>query len=175
MAPLPPNSTRRYFLNYTVGGLQHTLQMRTVEAVTDAGAAFALDQFMDILSPALFLVTINNLERANLGSNIRNVIPWTGNLTYGIAPQDDHDRPNFISFVGRSPGGRRVRATVFGWNGPDDANYRYVQGENVQVDNAYAHLNLASGTWIAVDGQEALFHLYGNYGFNAYWQRAVRP
>jgi len=58
MAPLPPNSTKRYYLDYDVASKQHTLIARCDSAVTAAQASTYFDNFLSALSPVLFQWTV---------------------------------------------------------------------------------------------------------------------
>jgi hypothetical protein len=174
MAPLPPTTTKRWFLDYSVGGVDHTLMMRSSANVTAAEAVTAISGFLAQLAPVLYEITVTGFRVAELNSNVTNPVVWTGNATYGSGAAPENSIPNFISFIGRSAGGRRARVFVFGFKLNYPSNYRFEAGENADVDDARAQLDAYANRWLTIDTLDAVWNAYANTGVNAYWQRQIR-
>jgi len=174
MAPLPPNSTARYRVSYTVGGEAHDFQVRHNTVSPSAFGTWAND-FLTALAPTLNAVTISGVELALSGSNIFNPVSVTiVNNTYGSGAGGGSAIPNFINFIGRTSGGRRVRLALFG-NKNDATDYRFLSGENAAIDAAIVELQSDPDIAIGIDGLTPVWYNYANAGVNAYWQRAIRP
>jgi hypothetical protein len=173
MAPLPPNSTARFKVFYTSVGEQHTLQVRSADS--PAAVGLNVDDLFTALSPKLFATVIDEVQFAASGSNVFNSVTTgiEGN-TYGTGAGSITNVPLYIDFVGRSADGRRVRASVFGAN-DTGTDFRYVAGESAAIDAAVAALQAPANHWLTIGGLEPVWKNYANGGFNAYWQRAVRP
>jgi len=173
MAPLPPNNTARFKVFYTTIGHQHTLEIRS--GASPGAVGVIVDQFFTALSAISFLKTIDEVQFAASGSNVFNAVTSgiEGN-TYGVGAGSITDVPVYIDFVGRSSGGRRVRLASFG-HGSVGVDYRYLAGESIPVDAAVSVLQSAGGSLLAIDGLTPIWKAYANGGYNAYWQRAIRP
>lgn len=173
MAPLPPNSTARFKVFYTNIAQQHVMDIRSA----DSPVAFGLnvDDLLNALSGMLLATVIDEVQFAASGSNVFNAVT-TGieGLTYGTGAGTPNLRAAYVNFVGRSSGGRRVRLAVFGVNNVTD-DYRFISGESAFIDNALLALNATANHFICIDGLAPIWKNYANSGFNAYWQRAVRP
>jgi hypothetical protein len=92
---------------------------------------------------------------------------------YGIVGGTVDSVPVALNFIGRSPGGRRVRLELFSYGG-GLSTYRLTSAESTPVLNAIAILNGTAGTFQAIDGLDPVWYPYANVLVNAYWQRAVR-
>jgi len=134
----------------------------------------ALD-FLNALSPALNALVVNTVEFAPSGSSVFNIVT-TGieGSTVGSGAGTGSARANYVDFIGRSSGGRRVRLAVFGLK-IDATDYRFIAGENAAVDAAIVELNTHTGAFLAIDGVAPQWYSYANAGVNAHWQKAVRP
>lgn len=174
LPPLAPSNTARFRINYTVGGEQHDFQVRSTP-VSPTALGVQVDAFLSDLAAALNAVTIDSVEFAANGSNVFNIVT-TGieGQVYGSGAGGGSARANYVDFIGRSSGGRRVRLAVFGLK-VDATDYRFVSGENAAVDNAIVSLNGAVGSFLAIDGVAPQWYSYANAGVNAHWQKAVRP
>lgn len=174
LPPLAPSNTARFRVNYTVGGEQHDFQVRSAP-VSPSALGVQVDTILSALAAVLNQVTIDSIEFAASGSNVFNIVTTgiEGN-TYGSGAGGGSARANYIDFIGRSSGGRRVRLAVFGLK-VDATDYRFVSGENTAVDNTITSLNAAVGSFLAIDGISPQWYSYANAGVNAHWQKAVRP
>lgn len=171
---LPPSNTERFIYNYTVGGESHSGLVRT-DGVSPSAVGVSIDAFLTALAPALNQLTISTVEYAASGSNVFNIVSSgiEGN-TYGSGAGGGSARANYVDFIGRSTGGRRVRHAVFGLK-VDATDYRFVPGENAAVDAAIVYLQATPNTWLSIDNIKPVWYTYANSGVNAHWQKAVRP
>jgi len=173
MAPLPPNSTPRFKVNYTVNGLEHDFQIRS--AASPAAIGLIVDAFLIAITDALYQLTISTVEFAADGSNI--FLPVTtgieGNV-YSTGASAPQDAMWFYGFIGRSTGGRKWHLNVFGARSLG-TNYHFAPGENGDLDAGVVVLASATPDIVAIDGLEVNVYTYINAGVNAYWQREVRP
>lgn len=174
MAPLNPNNTERYKVFYTNSGHQHTTQVRT-DSVSPSSFGAEFDLLMQSISGDLTATVIDEVQFAASGSDIFNAVASgiEGN-TYGSGAGDDRTASQYADFVGRSTGGRRVRLAIFGLVNTSLDN-RFVAGESAAFDAAVALLNATTPQYLAIDGIKGVWKTYTNTGFNAHWQRAVRP
>lgn len=171
---LPASNTERFKFNYSVGGEPHDAQVRT-DGVSPSAVGVSFDAFLTALAPALNLVTISTVEYAAGGSNVFNIVSSgiEGN-TYGSGAGGGSARANYVDFIGRSTGGRRVRTAIFGLK-IDATDYKFLPGENAAVDAAIVYLQATPNTWLSIDNIKPVWYTYANAGVNAHWQKAVRP
>ena len=175
MAPLPPNSTKRYYLDYDVASKQHTLIARCDSAVTAAQASTYFDNFLSALSPVLFQWTVLGMRVSAAGSNISVPASFTGTGLYGTGTGTPADSGGYASWVGRSGAGVRGRVTVFGSTvTATGGNWRAAPGENTTLDAALVELRAPVDFWWAVDALKINFNSYTNNGYNAYWRNHTR-
>jgi hypothetical protein len=173
MAPLSPDNTDRYRFHYTVTSHSHTMEIRSAGGVIIA--ASVVNNLLTALDTDIFSLVIDFVEFAPMGSSIFNpvVSPIDGN-TYGSGAGTTEQVANFINFIARSTGGRRLRLAVFGIIGMG-TDYRFIAGEDALVDDAIASLVFAGGNITCIDGLTPVWKSYANAGRNAYWQKALRP
>jgi len=173
MAPLPVDNTPRYKVFYTVNGVQHTQEWRS--DLSPAAMSVDLDQFWTAIEPELYQTVIDDVQFAASGSNIFNSVtmPFVGS-TYGSGTGVIGTVPYFVSFIGRSSDGRRLRVFFYGANALG-GDYRFVAGENTAVDNTVAALVAAGSDLQTIGGLTPIWKSYANAGASAYWQRNIRP
>jgi len=175
MAPLPPESTPRYKINYSVvGGDFHSAIVRAPAPVSPATFGTWADGFFTALAPEMYGITIGTVDFAPSGSNIFN--PVTSGIegnTYGTGTQPAQAKPYSLSFVGRSPDARRGRLFIFGPKFGDDT-YRFNFGENTAVDAAIDELRAPSGWPMGIGGQELIWKSYANFGVNDHYIKKMR-
>jgi len=174
MAPLPVESTQRFVFDYESGGNGHSIMVRTADSVTPAEAGAALDAFLSALEPNLFAMSITSAVQYLTGSTVS--FPVTTGIegnSYGTGVPSVLEEPQYIDFVGRTTGGRRVRITVFS---PSDlgGNFRVSEGEFASIAAALAVLEGSTGIFIGVDGLDPFWKRYANTGLNSYWERQQR-
>jgi len=173
MAPLPPNSTPRYKIFYTGNGVQHSQEWRS--HLSPLAFTSMVEAFWDAMDPLLFATTIDDVQFAADGSNIFNSVTSgiVGN-TYGSGSTTITNLPNFISFIGRSSDGRRLRVYWYNTNAIG-VDFRFVAGENADIDATIAALVSAAGGIVTIGDLAPVWKSYANAGLNAYWQRNARP
>lgn len=175
MPPLPPESTKRFFLDYTVCTFQHTLLMRVANSVDEAAASTAFDDFLSALSSDLHALSVDGMRVADELSTISLPATYTGTLSFGSGAGTPADTAGFVDFVGRTSGGIRWRVAVFGATGvATGGNWRATPGEVTAFDNARAVINAATDVWLAIDGNKPVLNNYCDTGYNAYWRNKVR-
>ena len=172
MAPLPPNSTPRFKVTYTVNGFEHDFQIRSHASPTALGGI--VDAFLTAIQDSLYLLTIIDLQFAADGSNI--FLPVDGGIAgnaYSIGSAPLQESMWFYGFQGRSAGGRKWHLDVFGARtlGTD---YRLAPAENADVSAGVTSLQSAAPNIIGIDDLAVTVYTYVNCGVNAHWQRAVR-
>jgi len=175
MAPISPDNTQRFFLDYTTCGYQHTLLCRagsTVEA-SDAGGTIAA--FLDAIDAEFRLLTIDGFRSAAPGTNITVPEVWPGAATYGAGAGQAFESAHYMDFVGRGPTGHRVRVAVFGMvNASAGSDYRLTAAENALVSAAIAELTSDAQIFVDIDYEVPIWHAYANVGVNAYWRNKIR-
>jgi hypothetical protein len=80
----------------------------------------------------------------------------------------------FVSFIGRSTGGRRSRIFVFNTALGPDNDYRSASGQNATITAAISALQALAPSLVAVDDFPVIWKTYANQGYNAYYQRKRR-
>lgn len=177
MAALPSNNTGVFYLDYSAGGEDHTLQIRFGDASSPGEAMTVAHNLLTALDAGLTLLTVRGARVRDQGSNVSYAVTWTGDASYGGSAGAHEKAAYYIDFVGRSLGGRRVRIAVFGMGDAFDAtnhDYRYTAAESEIVANAIEQLEAGSAVPVAVDGDVAAWHQYANVGVNAYWRNRIR-
>lgn len=175
MAPLPFNSTSVLFVDYTVCGYQHTIQMRFDGDENVADAMVELDAFLDALGNSIYATVINGARFQAEGQDVTQDVTWTGNPAYGVGAGIPADTAYFYDFIGRSQSGRRVRVSIFGAKHQgQEGLFRLPETADAAFSGALGVLRSAEGTFLAIDGQQPVWKRYVNLGPNAYWRNKVR-
>lgn len=178
MAPLPEDSTARLYLDYTAVGDEHTVQVRYA-TLAEATAAAAIWQALLEANPAAFgsNVTFTGARASAPGTNVSNPVPFDPVTFVGTAVAANQ-APRFLSWAGRTTGGRRVRYYFYGFN-IDNAvpnDFRLSGEENAVYaafqDDLFSLLDETNA--VAIDGLTPVMYNYANVGFNAYWQQEAR-
>lgn len=173
MAPLPPNSTPRFRVHYTNAAKSHTMNIRTNDSPSALGVS--VNVFMLAIAGILLPTTIDLVEFAAQGSNVFNsVVSGIEGAAYGGGVPIASTPATYVNFIGRSSDGRRVRLAAFGIVAPG-GDFRWMPGENASVDSAIDALNHADNHFQAIGGLKPIWKQYANGGFNAYWQKELRP
>lgn len=174
MAPLPPESTARYFLDYSVNAHTHTMEVRASGAHSPASFGSAMTNLLGAIVSLLLPITVLDVRFAASGSTVSNiVVSGIEGAVFGTGTGTVDDVPKELNFVGRSTGGRRVRLGIFGYKGVV-STYRLTNAESSAILNATTILNGTSPYFFAIDGLVGVWKPYANILFNSYWQRKVR-
>ena len=160
LPPLDQANTVRWYLKYQVSRFNHTLQMRTSAAATEADVTDAFNNFLTALSPLLWLSPIISLERSAKGSNVRLPVSTAGlEEAYGTGVPADNVLPWGVNFAGRSLLGRRTHVYVLNVKAPGDNNFTLTSAENATVAAAVNALNTSgAGLWYGIDEVHATFY-----------------
>lgn len=183
MAPLPENNTVRLMIDYTSAGIVHTLMLRFGDSIGSADAATTAAALCADLAP--FVNAGDSFFRARYSdhdSDFSLPIFWTtipGTST-GAGFEEDPESA-FVSVVGRSNAGRRVRWELFtvakiSTDWPLDN--RYSAGESTNADDIIAAFVAATEDATApvraIDKAPVNVYDYLNIAKNGYWQRKQR-
>lgn len=181
MAPLPVNNTGRLFVDYIANGRQHTAQFR-YGGSGEPPASFLEDVDAIIAAAGPFMpldwtfVESRYVPSGGTFSLPAEYVPedMTGTIAVSAA-----EAPAFVSAIGRSLGGRRVRVYFLGagyspaGNEGNASDYRVTTTESAP---ALALVEaLAASELVGIDGFNVGWKSYLNLGYNGYWQREVRP
>lgn len=183
LAPLSPSNTPRYWVDYEANGVQHTMQFRypggALSGPPDTGFLNGITLFLSellTLLPSDF--TIVGARYAPAGSDVTLPTtapssPGTGGGTPAAA-----EVPAYLTFVGRTSAGRKVKVQVYGVSaspaseGGVFSDYRLTAGQSTPVDDAIAALGILGA--VGIDGESINWYTYANCGYGAYWQKKQR-
>jgi hypothetical protein len=175
LPPLPESNTERYWLRYNMDGQEHTLQQRVPTGHPSSAVVSAYDQFLVAMAPSLWQIDIVGLERAVIGSNVRNPVVWTGAVSYGLGAPTDITQATTYSFTGRSNDGRKIRAFLFGAKNIGQDDFRTESTESSDIANAVFVLNGLPNGFLSISGLKPVFHAYANINLNQHWVKELRP
>jgi len=174
MAPLPVTNTRRWKVSYDVGGFAHQFLVRLRDAAVPATVDSEVTTFLSAIGSLFWESEITGVQEAAEGSNL--FFPITSGLvgdSWGSGANSIGNNPLQLNFVGRSPGGRRVRVGLFGYKGVF-SEWKLTGSESTPVQDAVNALNAAGDCFIAIDGLFATWYPYADIGVNDYWVRQSR-
>lgn len=175
MAPISPDNTQRFFVDYTVCTYQHTVLCRAGSTVTAADAGATMAALFAAFDSAIFATTIDGFRSAAPGTNITVPEVWPGAASYGVGAGQPADTANCYDMIGRGPTGHRVRVGLFGAIlSRDGGDYRMSAAEDALVANAIAVLTSDGDIFLDIDYQVPVWKNYINLGPNAYWRNKVR-
>lgn len=168
MPPLPTSNTNRLYLDYTVGGEDHTQIVRYLSPTGQGAAISTLVELWAFLNGTLYQCDITGLRFSVVGSNVTNPLVWPGNATYGVGNPTAGQEMKFFSIVGKSQDGRRVRMEQFGSQVVIPPTWRQAMGVSPSMDSWFDHVQSAhdSGTFCTISGAEGLFNLYYNWKYS---------
>lgn len=173
MAPLSPDNTIRYRVDYTVNGEDHDFQIRS--AGSPSAIDSLVDAFLTAVSGSFYQITVSGFNVAVAGSSI--FLPVSGSIignTYGSGAGVYEQKAWYADYIGRSAGGRRWRLALYG-SRTLGTDFYFAAGENADHTAGIAVLNGASPLVHGIDGQAVSVYPYVNAGVNSHWQRALRP
>lgn len=173
MAPLPPNSTPRFKVYYTNAGTQHVMDVRSHDSPSALGVDIA--DVLTGMGSVLLGTTVDYVEFAADNSNVFNIVV-TGieGTTYGSGSGSIDSPAKYVNFIGRSSDGRRTRLMVLGCTSvPSD--FRWSAGDSAAIDNVIAALNASTNGFVTIGDIKPVWKSYANAGYNAYWQKVIRP
>lgn len=176
MAPLPPESTARAYLDYSDGINQHTMVMRLGPSATLVNINARYDALFSAMSSELYLTTIIGLRVSSDNSNVTNPTPWTGPATYGTGTMPQSNSPRELRFLGRSADGRQGSVSLYGWSGGNPSIYRIFASANAQVEDAIAALDgsYVFDCFLSISTQRQFWKAYASFNYNSYWEKETR-
>lgn len=175
MAALPPESTERWFLDYTVSGVEHTWMCRTATGKSASEASSYFTDVLDLFEGALFEWTVTGLRKSAIGSNVSLPQTWGGDTTYGTGTAvSTIQRAHAFSFTGRDEEGHKIRMFLYGVNAPTEGDYRFDTSESAGVDAVVDYLNSVVGGFITIAGNAAVWNAYANSVIPIFWQKKLR-
>lgn len=176
LTPLSPDNTPRVLIQYTSGGLPHTLDLRVAHGTTKAGA---LSDTNDVIAAMLPCMANSDSVTGALwipeGSNVAQTMPVTvGAGSGGSVSASNEAKTVFISATGRSDDGHKVRWTFFTLLEQDELVFRKLVSATASVFQAlYAEIS-GNTFWRTISGESPAWHSYFNIGLNAHFQRSQR-
>lgn len=176
MPALPPNSTDRWFVDYTVAGHQHTMIFRAAAGTSQSTIATIINDFLTSLGDNVAASGLDAFRFQVAGSDFSIPAVTTGlPATWGTGGGGEQVAASYLSCVGRGGDGRRARITVFGFAHLTSAtNFRAVAAEIPQVSASVGVLNAASPPLVNVGGAAPTWYNYWDCGQNAYWRNKLR-
>jgi hypothetical protein len=177
LTPLPASNTKRYFIGVIADSIQHFMQIRVADTVSDAAAVTNLGNFVTLLLPTCYSSSVfNQLLVAQKGSDIRNPVSGWANQTGAIpGSQPDEDRPYTQCARGRASTGRKVRLFFWGMQITRTASWTFVPTPGSDLEVAVSSLNTAAEYFLAIDGNKPVWVADLTLDFNDHWESAARP
>lgn len=176
MAPLASNLTSRGWLKYTSMGVQHEYMVRLAAGSTSADYIGFFGLLAGILKA--HLPTSDGFISARYsaaGSLVSFPIAWSavaGTLAVSV---EQNAKPQFQSLVGRSADGVRCKHSFYAPYPETDSDYRFSLAAASAFQDWIDLLDETTPAVVSASGQPVIWQEYVNAGFNAYWQRNVRP
>jgi hypothetical protein len=176
MAPLPANSTERWYLDYTVNGDLHHLLMRTPPGASESGVSLVYQGLFDLLDSAnIYQVDVIGMRFSSQGSDVTLPAAYTGTLQFGAGTAVGNDfRAKTFSFTGRDASGHKTKFFVFGAITQAEGDYRLQQGANSAIDAVVLYLNSLTGYFVTIAGLKPIWNHYANIGFHDHWIKRAR-
>lgn len=182
--PLAASATRRYFVDYTSMGIEHTVMFRLNGAPADPGE-FLSDILVAMTGCMLQQDTITTIRLAQIGSDVTFPVGFVNapGLLSNVSAIADDPESVFLSTPFRgAPAGRKGRYDFFfpGNFIPLDANNRFPWGSVGGLANledalqAAADVGSESIQLVDIGNERILFNGYWNRAKSGYWQRRQR-
>lgn len=180
---LPPSNTPRLWVDYVANGLEHTFQFRypgsSSSGPPDAsflnGITLWLSEMLSFL-PSDF--SILGARYAPAGTDVTLPTTAPSSPGTGAGSTSPAERPAFITFVGRTTLGRKVKVQLLSVAvSPAQeegvySDYRQTGAGSASVQDAVDALNLLPA--VGIDGEPITWYDYINLGYSAYWQKQMR-
>lgn len=186
MAPLPQNSTARFFFDYVTGNAatsqEHTVQVRCSNETSPEDAQGAFLDLLNAMGTARFGNgwRVLRVRHQPAGTAFSVPVTLSASLAAFVGTGGAVSPPSEaieLTYQGRSfTSGRRGDLSLYGTVGYSlTTNYRLTPGEASWVGTAVAVLNsVESIVWRAIDGTRLTFYPYANWNYNSYWERKLR-
>lgn len=175
MAPLPPNTTARLYVDYETCTVQHTSVIRYNTGSTWGDAQIEWNDVVEAIDESFYLINILGARVQDAGTDFTYPVTWIQQPTYGTDAGPKNAGANMCNFIGRSNTGHRGGLFLFGYLASVvGAKYRVPEASNAGVAAALVELRAAEGTMCAVDGAPMVWQNYANIGESAYWRNKIR-
>lgn len=175
MAPLADNLTERYWADYEGAAGQHSIMFRFPVGTTLGVAITAIQNILTVMKVFVPTTTLfNRLRHSAAGTNVSFPVTWATIAGTNPAAVPVQGKPQFISWTGRSPDGRRVAYTLHGSSTIADVDYRIDSAQSAETAAVVNALNNDANELVTVSGQRPIVNNYANTGYNAYFQRKQR-
>lgn len=179
LPPLPPESTRRAYIVYTSGGIEHTMTIR-IPAGVSAGT---LDDYLNEVIAAMVPIidttdTVIRVDESAAGSNIRFLLFPVGlNGTKTGNAYNDATRSAFVSITGKGSDGRLTAMSFYSLNASFFVDTRVPLGVvNAEYADFYNAVTQSSTGMQPrnIGGAIVGWKNYFNTAKSGYWQREQR-
>lgn len=176
MAPTNPALLPRVKIRYNTSVGNHSMTLH-VPSTDDAGAAIArvtplINKLVGWLHTSQ---SVYSVEYASAGSSIFNPISSFAGATGTISTTlPTTQKAESLTYVGRTPSGKRARVVFFTDFAGADANYRYTSAESPQVAGDLAMLRASTPPFVAIDGTTPVWKSYADLNHNKHWIRKAR-
>lgn len=175
MPPLPSSNTARLKVFYQNSVTEHSIVARMATA---ADAPDVETLFLAVIGDIGTLFNFTEVTAVQLAADGSDLFFDYGATTllgesWGVDPTSAEHNATGMTFVGRSPLGRRAKFTLFGYSG-SVSSFRLTSSENTGVENAVAALNASSTAFLAIDGGEPLWKSYADIKTNDHWVKKAR-
>lgn len=175
MAPISPDNTQRFWVDYNTCGEDHSLLCRAGSTVTPSDAGGVMAMFLAAFDVQIYLLTVIGFRSAAPGTSITIPQTWPGAASYGVTAGPHYASAWYYDFVGRGATGHRARASVFGAQLIQDGNdYRITPAEQAFVTDALSALTADGDIFLDIDYEVPTWHTYANCGANAAWRNKIR-
>jgi hypothetical protein len=175
MAPLADNLTDRYKLDYEGDFGRHVTLFRFAPGTDPGTARQEITDFINAIRGLYHTSHVfNTLDFSAAGSRLFFPAAWTLIAGSGTVLPGAEFFPRYISFIGRTSLGRRVRLTLFGANVGTTLDYRITGNESAPVAAGWNQLQAVTTVQVGIDGAPITWYSFANVGFNAYYQRKQR-
>jgi hypothetical protein len=179
LLPLPPDSTRRVYINYTSGTIAHTLSLRVPAGVSAGTLDDALNEVIEAMRPIMDPEdSVLNVEESALGSNVRFPLFPVGLAGTGSGwDPGDINNSAFVGMSGKGTDGRLVSLAFYNLQAANFQDTRIALGV---ISAAYAGFfnsiaaNSTGLAWRTIGAAVPSWNQYFNVARNAYWQREGR-
>jgi len=173
---LPPNTTKRYWLDYTVNGDSHSMLMRVLDTVSDVVAKDVFSGLIDLIDASTFYaINPTGMRVAEAGSDVTLPAVYDGSAIGGNGTAFDTDfRAKTYSFTGRDPSGHKTRLFIYGAKASANGDYRIQVGENSIIETIVDYLNALTNCFVSINGRRAIWNQYANTGYNDHWIKKAR-
>ena len=176
MAPLPQESTARFWVKYNNGVDEHEVMFRHPEESSISALKVVVAAWFDALDPIIYAITIVGARYALNGSTVSNPIVTGLASGYGTGAMPLVSGPRELRFEGRSFDGRRASWSMYAQNIGTPDVYRFLPEANANIDATIAVLGAAASTpdICTISGESPIIYQYANVNFNSYWEEQRR-